>query len=452
MHGTVTCPACGHRFFSAARGAAPIRCEQCSGSFSPQAAKANSSSPQVTVPKPAGPPKPQPIQPAAEQPLVMASLVPEPPAAPPQPNAGPVIPPHILQLQSPKPNPIQPNSSQPNTSEPKPSPPPFRPPPQPNLPSPNHTPIIVGCLALLGVFLIFCGGGAFLFFRVGSQAIAKAEREMRRADDIGPISPPPPVMRNIPPPRMPDRIPPRMPEFSPPRPPPEIPPVVMPPRPVMPPDFAPSRPMPPRGPISKRPDQLTDSEKLDAILKQLNDTNSGRPAWFALQELNRLPYQEDRRDDVSAALNVCLKSADFGSVRAATEALGKWGTQQNVPTLLEVLESPSSLGNRDVALALVKLSPTQATAEALVAKLENFSSQGAIRGALMELGPLAEEPLLARLETSTKRHDRMYIIQLLGEIGGEASRPLLQRIANSQDFIAKSAAGDALSKIDARKK
>jgi len=442
MHGTVVCPACGHTFFSAARGEAPIRCEQCQQPFPPRVAKAHPAIPQVVVPRPTTAHKPAPACspaniPPDEQSPVVAMLVPEPANSQSVASAPSAPPPHLIPQ-----NLLQASSFQPKPDA-KPAPYAFGPPPAP-APSPSSMPLVIGCLSLLGVVLIFCGGGAFLFYRLGAKAIAQAEQEVRQTEEFR-VQPPP--MRNAP-------RPPVVPDFSK-RSFPNPPPIPTPPHQTIPPDFSPVPPgpiaIPPRMQRPRRPTQLSDGEKLDFILKELGELGKNRPAWFALQELNRLPVMEDRRIEVSLALNRCLLAMDFGTQRAAMEAVQKWGTPENVPALKEVLASPNTQGSREAAQALVKISPNAETAEALIAKLE-FGNQGMLRSFFLELGPLAEEPLLAKLETSSKQHDRTYIIQLLGEIGGEASRPLLTRLAEGQDLQLKSMARLALGKIDSRNK
>ncbi|QDU28505.1 hypothetical protein ETAA8_36060 [Anatilimnocola aggregata] len=432
MSGTVVCPACKHSFPKPGiQPGAVIRCERCFQPFLPKSIQASTPTPE-----------PQQSQ------LVLTPLAPLQPLQPLSPFAPA---PTLL--------------SQPG----------YREPPQPVVAKSSRAPIILGCLALSLVLLVFCGGTGVLAYRFAGNLIAKVEHESgpgrnikvntipvpesearkmakermngtgaRPADFIAPPKQKIPQPENVKPyegvrPQLAPPPYPQVPEFG--------RPDLMPPSPVRPPF---TRPNPAVRPVPRQPQ--TDSEKLDQILAQLNDPASGRPAWFSLTDLNRLPVMEERRAEVSAVLNQQLRSSDPSSQRAAAEAVRKWGTEDNIPVLLELLNSPGPTSNREVIQALVELSPTKETAAALIAKFDNFSNRSAIQSALVKLGPVAEEPVIARLENAKSIPERMSLIQLLGNIGEEASVELLERMANGNDFLMKSTAKNSLDRIKARMK
>jgi predicted Zn finger-like uncharacterized protein len=213
-------------------------------------------------------------------------------------------------------------------------------------------------LGVVGVVLILCGGGAALLYHLwpaddGPAAAAQAN---------GPVGPPP--ARN---------------------------------------DFAANDPFNRRQPGGG----AADVANLDEALKAVRDNDPARREAGA-DWLSRAPRDEGRAAEVAKALDVLVRNARpdvFGhepARQAALQALREWGTAENVPTLVEFLQTargnqgsavhmPDQL--RDAMTALARIGDERGT-DGLLPWLGDFFVGEAAEAALRRMGPKAEKGLL----------------------------------------------------------
>jgi hypothetical protein len=230
------------------------------------------------------------------------------------------------------------------------------------------------------------------------------------------------------------------------------------PKQVKPPDFKPPSFPPPQPTTTaeppkkkSRPSRPPTTKSLDELLAELNDSTGSRPVWFALNELQRLPVQENRKVDVAPALNRHLQSADTITANAAAKAAITWGTEQNGDALLPLIDSPHALLRWDAMRALAKVRPTAETAELLLAQAGEVSNGSALRDAMKELGPVGEQTLLDSLAAGDSRA-KQALLRLLSDTGSPAAIPVLEKMIQSEsDFVTKSQAESALRRIQNRK-
>jgi hypothetical protein len=308
---------------------------------------------------------------------------------------------------------------------------------------------LLGVLGFFAVVVLFCGGVSVLvFMNAKSKVVAAAQkveaenvrrqqemqqqmqRDMNQRMNQRPVSAPqPPSVRkktssksSQPPLNTPSN-----PDFTPPIPPTPFsngPPYQPPPFPP-PPSFTPPSPRKPRTPAAN------DNERLTQVLEDLKNPQPSRPAFFTLSELEQIPVQESRRGEVASVLDSLLQSPDSSTSRAALRAIGKWGTETNVSTLTALVGS-ADYGTRSEAIrALAKVSKTEATAEVLATKLEDFSSISALRDAFKELGSVGEPALLKRVASSDRRL-RQHTHMILVEVGGKASKDALEDLVKKE--------------------
>lgn len=298
--------------------------------------------------------------------------------------------------------------------------------------------LIVGCIVLL------CGGiGGYIAINARKRIVAAAQnveevnkqrqRELERERKPLPKPMPHrPVQKKVPRP-LPVRSPPPIPpiEFTP----PVVPPV----------------PLPVPADLPKRQPRAAPAGKsVDELLAELNDEQSKRPAWLTLQELARLPVQEDRKVDVSSALDRHLRSSDRSTANAAAKAAVVWGTEWNGEALLGLIDSPNAIVRWDAMRALAKIRPTAETAELLLAQAVNGSNNSALRDALKDLGPAGEQAMFDYLG-SDDRQLKQAMLQLISEVGGKsASEPLEKMIRTETDLSLKSQAEFTLQRIRLR--
>jgi hypothetical protein len=300
--------------------------------------------------------------------------------------------------------------------------------------------LIVGCIVLL------CGGiGGYIAINARKRVVAAAQnveelnqqrqRELEREAKPLPKPKPPPtrsVQKQVPQPP-PVRSPPPIPPI-------EITPPVVPPIPL---------PVP-ADPPKRQPRPSPAGKSLDDLLADLNDQSNKRPAWVTLQELARLPVQEDRKVDVSSALDQHLRSSDRSTANAAAKAAVVWGTEWNGEALLSLIDSSNALVRWDAMRALAKIRPTAETAELLLAQAVNGSNNSALRDALKDLGPVGERAMFDYLE-SDDRELKQAMLQLISEVGGKSAvEPLEKMIRTETDIALKSQAEFTLQRIRSR--
>jgi hypothetical protein len=342
-------------------------------------------------------------------------------------------------------------------------------PPAPEPPSSNHAAIVIGVIAFCGLAVLFCGGLGFLFFMNAKERVVAAakraeeqnavrqlelqremEQEQRRQRELSqrranaqrsqPNNVNKPVAKSSgkPPSRPPTDSPPFM------RPPPDFGPPGFPEAPL--PTFDPPTSRPSRTP--RRP-AASESERLTQILQELKQSSSARP-WSTLSDLERLPVQQNRREEVAAALEPLLQSSDPSTARGALKAAAKWGTATNVATITSLVDSPDISTRWEAIRLLPKLSPTEATAETLATKLNDFSNIGALRDGFKELGPVGETELLKHID-SDDRMVRQVTNTILADIGGAAARDALRELVKTEkDFVQKAMAEHTLRRIESR--
>lgn len=320
--------------------------------------------------------------------------------------------------------------------------------------APNTFAAIVFLCLLGGISILSCGGLGYFFATQGSDDVAEAEsaeilparapavRPLRKTEAKIQVPPPLPELPSVPPTHF--------------APPPFVPPAPLNPSPPALPPTEPPANLPTASPVAPpaRPPTAipqTDDEKLTALLAQLNDPQRSKPLFLPLVELERLPVQENRRAEVARALEPHFRSTDTGTLVQITKLAATWGTDANAESLAALLEHENALVRWNSLRALAKLSPTEATAARLVAKIGEPASGPALRDAFKSLGEVGELALLRQLDESDAA-TRREAVGLLGDVGTEMSRPVLETMAaDDADFGVKARARRALQQLDERK-
>jgi hypothetical protein len=173
----------------------------------------------------------------------------------------------------------------------------------------------------------------------------------------------------------------------------------------------------PTRPGSTQPSSSPRAETLDEIVAVLKE---GEPTfgrlYLPLNQLRRLPVDSARRDEVAALLDPLLKTTEHSVKNAAIKAVEIWGTQENVPTLLALLDSPD-LGERWAAMeALGKIGGSKEAAQRLADLLTVSNDSLTAKRALEEMGNIAEEAVWPHVgHRDIQIHSNA--CQVLGKIG-----------------------------------
>ena len=125
-----------------------------------------------------------------------------------------------------------------------------------------------------------------------------------------------------------------------------------------------------------------------------------------------------------------------------------WGGKYSVPILIELLEKDKHGHSEEVFDALAQLKDPQG-AEAVARRLGDFFSHDKAVNCLRRMGSAAE-PALIKAAPSNDADVSLAAVQLLGEIGGEASNKVLQQASTARNQQVKLAAREAMRRIRER--
>ncbi len=185
--------------------------------------------------------------------------------------------------------------------------------------------------------------------------------------------------------------------------------------------------------------------KLDKCLAKLRDSPYG--ASGGLFDLSRMKPIEGRREEVILAIEPYL-DMEGSAQKNAVDAIGTWGTEENVGDVVLLLAVDNSSLRASVIEALAKLGGQKA-AEAIASILATDRYHDAAR-ALKKMGPVAEPVVLGWLR-SNNRDIRHRVCPILGEIGGEKSFEALGRLLRTErDTLVQVAARSAIMRIQER--
>ncbi|APZ95720.1 hypothetical protein [Fuerstiella marisgermanici] len=191
-----------------------------------------------------------------------------------------------------------------------------------------------------------------------------------------------------------------------------------------------------------------DESELDWAVRVIKDVD----VWGIEKALKALTYMdvvEERREEISRLLIQNLGATHFG-LKAILPAMMHWRTEDTETAILRLGGGHMASWDRPVVMeALVELN-TPKTAEALASALPDFHSADASVKYLIEMGPIAEEPVLRFLKhENAKVRGRVYTI--LMEIGGsETMKKIRTNIKLENDAGMKAAAEACMEEVRTR--
>lgn len=192
-------------------------------------------------------------------------------------------------------------------------------------------------------------------------------------------------------------------------------------------------------------ERLTDRELNDVVSTLHSDQTIDQR-----EGAMRLAQAEPKkgRSDVALALNPLLASKDLSVRRAAAAAACVWGTQENVATLLQLIDAePDDVARTDAMIALAQVGDER-VAESLARHLKKNREDAA--AALAAMGPVAEKAVVVYVKDSDPLV-RAEACQILNFIGTQSSVPIVRAATRDKDARVASAAQAALKSISARR-
>ena len=189
---------------------------------------------------------------------------------------------------------------------------------------------------------------------------------------------------------------------------------------------------------------MSNDERLDFYLAEIKANRGGA----VYSKLAQLDVVESRRKEVCRLLAPCLKLARPN--QSQVTALGHWATPDIVREMITKLESMGVHDwpfGRAIVVALGKTKDEQAI-QPVAKKLTsaNHVWRSAAQKALIELGPQAEDAVLAILEIKPTRE----AVKVLAKIGTQKSLSPLKKLASHNDFWVKRSAKEAITELALR--
>lgn len=186
--------------------------------------------------------------------------------------------------------------------------------------------------------------------------------------------------------------------------------------------------------------------RLDSLLADLNaaERNWGK-CFRALEELSIMKLMDDRRDETSRTLDNYLAEKNYSARLSALRAIRIWGTPQNVPSLVRLLDpSENDIIRQRAIEALGSIGDPQA-AEPLAERLADPADRASAIKALCDLGPAAEDAVVSML---ADKDPAVYdaACKVLGEIGGSKAIAAMKRSATTEGRI-RNSTKSALEKL-----
>jgi hypothetical protein len=157
----------------------------------------------------------------------------------------------------------------------------------------------------------------------------------------------------------------------------------------------------------------------------------------------------ETRKKIARNFKKIAEGDDHFNKKKAVQGLVVWGGKFAVPILVKMLDEARGFDEEEILKALGDLKDPQA-AEALTARLGNFSTHRESYSALKQMGGSAEDALIA-VAPSDNSDVCLAAINLLGDCGTEKSLPTLREASASQNVDVRNAAKAAIRKITARK-
>jgi hypothetical protein len=194
------------------------------------------------------------------------------------------------------------------------------------------------------------------------------------------------------------------------------------------------------------PPVVTGDRETDRLLAGVADSNGHVLRTAADQLAGMRPNQH--RAVVAKKLTEAIEAAQDANRPSLLRALGIWATDKEIPVLVRFI-SEGDTSSRNEALKAVAPLRDRRAVEPAIRGLASISTTWHAEQALLKMGPVAEDGLLAALDQPGNKDIRHPILRILKETGTEKSIPTLEA-ASQGDFAIKGSAKAALDAVRQR--
>lgn len=170
-------------------------------------------------------------------------------------------------------------------------------------------------------------------------------------------------------------------------------------------------------------------ERVEAVLKKIAADFAKNGRSYEINKLKQMQVVPEERKKVISLLKKALVSSRSSDARSIIEAIGVWGTKDEVPMLMKALKSGDRYTQEAAGKALANIGD-KSVIKPLVEMLEkatNSSSRYQWKQIVEQLGMPAETELLALLESSNNDTVKA-AIAVLEKVGGKQSVKPLEKL------------------------
>ena len=202
----------------------------------------------------------------------------------------------------------------------------------------------------------------------------------------------------------------------------------------------------------KRVRELTvpDPELVDRLLEEVKYSGLTLAVHQPLEYLARVAIVEEKRRKVLDLSYYCFKKRAQLSEYAAGAAFAHWSTEKQLNELSEIIAYLEGHRMNRAHAAVVKRLGTFKSERAhlmLIDAVERTSVTAEATAAMIAVGAPMEAVILKRYDRLTTDASEIACLKVLKEVGTEKSLPLLEKMAASEKYWHRSAAQEALKRI-----
>jgi hypothetical protein len=198
---------------------------------------------------------------------------------------------------------------------------------------------------------------------------------------------------------------------------------------------------------SRKPKPI-DNPGLNAALAAIQQQDKSK-VLDALRTLSASAPIDARRPEVARVLVGLIDQVDDFVHLEAIKALGRWGTVDDVPRLIKLLDD-KDIFIRSSAIEALALTQDPRAAQALAAQMEDFQLRLPAAEALKSMGAMGEKAIWPLLKHKNWEL-RLQACEILSEIGTEKSQQALAALAQDDNPLVVQSAANARRQIEERK-
>jgi hypothetical protein len=191
---------------------------------------------------------------------------------------------------------------------------------------------------------------------------------------------------------------------------------------------------------------------VDDLIAEIRKAEGGNGASQPLSRLSQIAIVEEKRTEVLKIARNHMKNSNAFVKKAATGAFCRWAAAEHSDELKKILADtePDAMEAKPIAAKTLAKMAKPEDYPTLIMAMTDHGVRSQLKGALIEIGPPIEEPIMKSFPQFTDVSAKNDLLEVLKKVGTEKSVDFLEKLATSNDFSVKNNAQQALDAIRAR--